>query len=84
MSGKLKSVDGGKVSVLSRGELDRLMRTCQPRSPIPVNDDHEQHQRDREELRARSDARKAKWPNTIEALRKKKEKDRQVMSLHLF
>jgi hypothetical protein len=32
------SVDKGKVSVLSRRELDRLMRTCEPRPLVQMNE----------------------------------------------
>ncbi len=59
--------------VMTIDELARIKQSCQMTKD---NGDAEERTRDRVELQAKSKARVAAWPNTIDALRKKKDEER--------
>jgi len=65
--------DFSNMSVMSRGELQSIaLRTGPPDALVA-----ESKRAERERLHALSNARKAKWPNTLEASRAAKERERQ-------
>ena len=74
-NGSRKATNANKANavVITMSELERIKDMCQP-----VGQDWRQElkARERKELQEKSKAKVKKWPNTIEALRKKKEEDR--------
>ena len=58
--------------VISLDELQRIKESCS----LAKNNDAAMRTQERKDLQALSNARVKNWPNTIEAVRKKREEDR--------
>jgi len=56
------------MQVISRNEFERIKASI-----VPISADERSRLARREELKKLSEDKKSKWPNTLEAVRKKKE-----------
>jgi hypothetical protein len=64
--------DKSNAVVISMDELQRIKQSC----ALNTDKDGERRAKDKKDLYEKSQARLKNWPNTIQALRKKKDDDR--------